>query len=316
VRLPDELARALHEAIGQAAVEARPTVGGDINEAWEVLLGDGRRIFIKTRRDAGVGEYAAEAAGLRWLAESGAIAVGQVVALNDPVNEPQARRFLALAWVQAGSLTPAGEEELGRGVAGLHASGAPSFGGGPPEISPASEARPSQALSDASKFAPLRLGRVVLSNDPLPDWPTFYGERRLRPLIDAAARARSLTDAEVRVMAALCDRLPELAGPPEPPARLHGDLWSGNVMADAGGRPVLIDPVAYGGHREVDLAMLRLFGTPSQRTLDAYEEVFPLAAGHTERVSLWQLFPLLVHAVLFGGSYGRAAVTAARRYVS
>ena len=108
-------------------------------------------------------------------------------------------------------------------------------------------------------------------------------------------------------------RLPELSGPPEPPARLHGDLWSGNVFAGADGRPWLIDPAAYGGHREVDLAMLRLFGGPSPRTVAAYEEVRPLADGHERRVPLWQLFPLLVHAVLFGGGYGASAVQAARR---
>jgi len=109
------------------------------------------------------------------------------------------------------------------------------------------------------------------------------------------------------------ERLPELAGPPEPPARLHGDLWRGNVLAAAGdGRPRLIDPAAYGGHREIDLAMLSLFGAPSPRTLAAHAEVHPLAAGRREREPLWQLFPLLVHAVLVGGGYGAAAVRAAR----
>jgi fructosamine-3-kinase len=96
----------------------------------------------------------------------------------------------------------------------------------------------------------------------------------------------------------------ELAGPPEPPARLHGDLWSGNVIAGADGRARLVDPAAHGGHREVDLAMLRLFGGPSERCFAAYDEAAPLAPGHADRVALFQLLPLLVHAVLFGGSYG------------
>jgi fructosamine-3-kinase len=106
----------------------------------------------------------------------------------------------------------------------------------------------------------------------------------------------------------------QLAGPEEPPARLHGDLWSGNVHAGTDGRAWLVDPIAYGGHREVDLAMLRLFGSPGPRFLAAYESDAPLAAGHEDRVPLYQLFPLLVHAVLFGGSYGASAERAARRY--
>jgi fructosamine-3-kinase len=108
--------------------------------------------------------------------------------------------------------------------------------------------------------------------------------------------------------------MPALAGPAEPPSRLHGDLWSGNVMGGADGRPWLIDPSAYGGHREVDLAMLRLFGAPSERVFAAYEDAAPLAEGWRERVELYQLLPLLVHALLFGGSYRGAAERVAQRY--
>ncbi|MDT4943235.1 MAG: hypothetical protein QOJ34_3324, partial [Pseudonocardiales bacterium] len=101
--------------------------------------------------------------------------------------------------------------------------------------------------------------------------------------------------------------------PVEPPARLHGDLWAGNVLADRSGRPWLIDPAAYGGHREVDLAMLDLFGEIPPRAIAAYDEVVPLADGWRERIPLWQLFPLLVHAVLFGGGYVRQSHELANR---
>jgi fructosamine-3-kinase len=150
---------------------------------------------------------------------------------------------------------------------------------------------------------------VSLPNDPAPTWAAFYAAARLLPLV-APAR---LSAAGARAVEAVCERLPEPVRTPEPPARLHGDLWSGNVLA-SGGRPYLVDPAAYGGHREVDLAMLALFGAVPARTLAAYEEVWPLADGWTERVALWQLFPLLVHAALFGGSYVGSAERVAREY--
>ena len=112
----------------------------------------------------------------------------------------------------------------------------------------------------------------------------------------------------------MCARIAELAGPPETPSRIHGDLWSGNVLWGRDGRAWLIDPAAYGGHREVDLAMLRLFGSPGKTFLAAYEERHPLAPGHEERVELYQLFPLLVHAALFGGGYPASAERVARKY--
>jgi fructosamine-3-kinase len=263
---------------GRAVAGARRIAGGDINDAFAVELEDGTRAFVKTRADAAPGEYATEAAALRWLAEPGALGVPAVL--------EAAGGFLALEWLDEGRLDAAGEEGLGRGLARVHAAGAERFGAAPP----------------GAPVAELRLGSLLLPNDPAPDWPAFYAERRLLPL---AGR--------FPVVHRLCERIHDLAGPPEPPARLHGDLWSGNVLA-SGGRPYVIDPAAYGGHREVDLAMLRLFGSPGPRVLAAYEEVAPLAPGHEERVALYQLFPLLVHAALFGGGYAASVERAAARY--
>ncbi len=269
------------------ARDSRPVGGGDINEAFRVTLADGREAFVKTRADAAPGEYAAEARGLRWLAEPGALRTPAVLEVGGD--------YLALEWIERGHLDARGAEELGRGLAGTHAAGATSFGDPDPD-------------SDGG------FGSLRLPNDPAPDWPSFYAERRLRPLARIVHERGSLGERAVRAVEAVCERLPELAGPAEPPARLHGDLWSGNVLADARGRPWLIDPSAYGGHREVDLAMLRLFGAPSERIFAAYEEATPLAAGWEERIELWQLAPLLVHAALFGGSYGAAAERVARHY--
>jgi fructosamine-3-kinase len=261
--------------------------GGDINEAYRVVLADGREAFVKTRPDASPGEYAAEAAGLRWLAEPGAVRTPGVLDVGDD--------YLALEWVPPGRLDGAGAEELGAGLAATHGAGAPRFG----------------ATGDLGVAG---FGSLRLPNDPTDDWATFYAERRLRPLARIASDRSALSSAGVAAVERVADRMPELAGPPEPAARLHGDLWSGNVMGDAQGRPWLIDPSAYGGHREVDLAMLRLFGAPSQRIFDVYEEAAPLAERWQERVELYQLLPLLVHALLFGGSYRGAAERVARHY--
>ncbi len=258
--------------------------GGDINEAWCVVLADGTDAFVKTRADAASGEYTAEAAGLEWLGEAHALRVPRVLEVGED--------YLALEWIEPGYLQEAGAEELGRGLAAVHAAGAPRFG----------DLR-------ASSFGSLRL-----PNDPTDDWPTFFVECRLRPLAARAVEQGWLTSSGACALESICGRIVELAGPAEPPARLHGDLWSGNVLADADGRPWLIDPSVYGGHREMDLAMLRLFGAPSERVFAAYEEVAPLAEGWRERVELWQLPPLLVHGVLFGGSYRAAAARVARRY--
>jgi fructosamine-3-kinase len=274
-----------------AVRDARRVGGGDINEAYRVELEDGTRAFVKTRAGVAAGEYATEADGLRWLAQAGS---GHGIAPRDSLTArglplPEvlgvADDALVLEWVDEG---PAGDEAvLGRGLATIHAAGAPAFGGP----------------------RPLRIGALELPNEPAADWPTFYGEQRLRPLLGA------LSSTGARAVERVIERLPELAGPDEPPARLHGDLWTGNVLWASDRRPWLIDPAAYGGHREVDIAMLKLFGSPGRAFHDAYDDVHPLAPGHERRVGLWQLFPLLVHAALFGGGYAASAERTANHYL-
>ncbi|HEY6759468.1 MAG TPA: fructosamine kinase family protein [Baekduia sp.] len=284
---------ALAAALGEEVAALEPIPGGDLNRAYRATLAGGARVFVKTASDAAPGAYAAEAAGLRWLADvDGGLPVPEVLAVG--------ASWLALAWVDGGGRLD--EAELGRGLAVVHRAGAPRAGTLPPEA------------GDASP-RPYVLGPLTLPNAPRDDWPAFYAESRLPPLARMAAERGALDPAGVRAVEAVAGRIADLAGPPEPVARLHGDLWSGNVHAGADGRPYLIDPAAYGGHREVDLAMLSLFGAPSSRFYDNYDAVWPRAEGHQERVALYQLLPLLVHAVLFGGGYGASAARAAARYV-
>ncbi len=132
-----------------------------------------------------------------------------------------------------------------------------------------------------------------------------------RRAVDAGSLPASFLDRLER----LAERLPALCGPPEPPARLHGDLWSGNAIIDARGGPAVVDPAVYGGHREMDLAMMRLFGGFGPRVFAAYEEAHPPAPGHQDRVALFQLYPVLVHVCLFGGGYARQAETILAGYL-
>jgi fructosamine-3-kinase len=232
----------------------------------------------------GPGATAAEAAGLRWLGAAGA-PVPAVLAVDAD--------WLVTAWVEPGEPTRAAAEEFGRTLARTHAAGAAAFGAPPP-------GGPADAWIGA---APMRY-------EPAPDWAAWYAAERVLPHVRTAVDRGFLDPAGAAVVERACGRLPESA---EPPARLHGDLWNGNVHWSAAGPVHLIDPAGHGGHRETDLAMLRLFGLPMlDRVLAAYAEVAPLADGWLDRVGAHQLFPLAVHTTLFGGGYARQLLTAAR----
>jgi fructosamine-3-kinase len=217
--------------------------------------------------------FACEARGLAWLAEPGAIRVPGVLGHGE--------RFLVLEWLEPGPRRRDFDEALGRGLAGLHRAGAPGFG------------------LDHDNF----IATLPQDNTPAGDWSIFWIERRLRPTAQRAIERGAGARRWLAALDRLAGLMPALAGDLEPPARLHGDLWSGNVHADVNGHPAVIDPAVYGGHREVDLAMLALFGTVSPRLLAAYQEIWPLSAGWRDRARIWQLYPLLVHTVLFGGGY-------------
>jgi len=231
------------------------------------------RAFTKRYADAAM--PVCEARGLRWLAEAGALRTPAILEVST------APPRLVLERIDPGAPAPGYDERLGRGLAALHAAGADGFGF--PE----------------DNF----IGPLAQRNAPRPTWPRFYAEQRLEPQLRRARDAGRVDERLAARVTRVMERLEGLLGPPEPPARLHGDLWSGNVLVDERGEPCLIDPAVYGGHREVDLAMMRLFGGFGPRCFAAYEECAPLAPGHAERVALHQLYPLLVHVNLFGGSY-------------
>lgn len=293
----DAIALALAEGLGLEVESVALKAGGDINDAYRAETSDGP-VFVKTSPTAQEGMFSDEAAGLNWLGEPGGVATPRVVGV---VDGDVPTRLLALEWIERGRLDAAGEEALGRGLAKIHAAGAPAFGATP-------------VLGGGYAHSPMRFNELSLPNDARDTWAEFYAENRILPLARASRELGAFSADDVALVERVASRLPEIAGPAEPPARTHGDLWSGNILADATGTPYLIDPVAHGGHREVDLALLTVFGGPGPRCFAAYDETFPRAEGHAEREQLWQLAMILLHVYLFGGGYADQARRIARRY--
>jgi fructosamine-3-kinase len=248
-------------------------------------LADGREVFAKAALDSAgrqAAAFAAEANGLRWLAEPGALPVPEVLGADEHV--------LVMELLPPGRPTRPAAFAFGAGLARTHAAGAPAFG------------------------APWRgfIASLPLDNTQAEDWPPWYAEQRIVPYLRKASDYGALSRADIGLVEAVAGRIADLAGPPEPPSRIHGDLWSGNVLWSRGSA-ALIDPAAHGGHRETDLAMLALFGAPHlDAILHGYTETAPLADGWRDRVALHQLHPLLVHACLYGASYASQVHAAAR----
>jgi fructosamine-3-kinase len=269
--------------LGTAVVATTPVAGGDICTATRLRLSGGTSALVKTRPNAPDDFFPSVARGLTWVRAAGGVGVPEVLAAE--------RDCLILSWVEVGRPTPEAADRLGRTLALTHRAGAPAFG----------------AEQDGY------IGTLPLPNRTAPTWPEFFATRRILPYLKLARDRGAISPEDATNVEAVVRRIAELAGPDEQPARIHGDLWSGNVLWSQDGSTWLVDPAAHGGHRETDLAMLALFGLPQlQRVLDAYHAEAPLADGWEERIPLHQLFPLLVHACLFGGGYGKRAGEAAR----
>jgi len=281
------VAERVEQLLGTAVVSTAPVAGGDVATATRLRLADGRSALAKTRPGAPDDFFVAEARGLRWLAEPDVCPVAEVLAVEADC--------LVLGWVEPARPSAEAAAAFGRDLAALHRSGAPAHG------SP-----PGEAGDGYVATLPLR-------HREAPRWAEHVATDRVLPYLRLAVDRGRIGTADAAAVESVVRRLDALAGPEEVPSRLHGDLWAGNVVW-SGDRAVLIDPAAHGGHRESDLALLALFGLPHlSRVLDAYDEVHPLADGWLDRQPLHQLFPLLVHACLFGGQYGARAGDAARR---
>lgn len=258
--------------------------GGDINKSAQVILENNRKLFVKWNHSAPDSMFETEAKGLKLLKSAG-------TDLMIPEAVLQEEEFLVLEWIEEGGGKHHSAHGFGRELAKLHKTTQNQFG------------------LDHDNF----IGRLPQSNSPHSNWPDFFAIERIEPQIKMGVESGKLNRTVLNDVQKLYKKLGSLF-PPEEPALIHGDLWSGNYMFTKNGNASIYDPAVYFGHREMELSMTRLFGGFSANFYEGYNELFPLDDGFDKRVSLCNLYPILVHANLFGGSYCRQAENIINQY--
>lgn len=281
--IPRVLTEAIRQLAGSIegsdvqAGQVRPLGGGSINEACMVEL-SGRPYFVKWNSISRYpGMFEAEAHGLQLLASTNSLRIPAVAGSGSCGDYA----FLMLEYIEGGRPAADGWERFGQKLAELHRNTNEHFG------------------LDRDNY----IGSLPQINSPrLTSWPEFFVESRLKPQLKMAMQRGHVSSAMQRQFEHLFQKMDQFF-PDEPPALLHGDLWSGNYLFASNGEACLIDPAVYYGHREMDLAMSLLFGGFDKRFYDAYNEAWPLEKGWRARMDLCNLYPLLVHVNLFGGGY-------------
>lgn len=255
--------------------QSRLVAAGNVNHGIQLSTSEGN-YFLKVNFEASRDIFEKEAHGLQLLASNCPLTVPEVY----HYGQIEDYNYLLMEWVESGERSTDYWERLGEGLAQLHMASQESFG-----------------LSDSNYISSLSQNNVMTTT-----WVDFFIEQRLEPLMGKAYFDGLIEEDFLKKFRSIYPKLQEFF-PRERPALLHGDLWSGNVMADSNGFPALIDPAVYFGNREMDIAFSRMFGGFDQRFYDAYDSVFPLSDGFDERKDVYNLYPLLVHLLLFGKSY-------------
>jgi fructosamine-3-kinase len=287
--IKEEVARVLREATGAAhqVLNAAPLGGGSINEAGKVQTDRGV-FFIKINRSkAFPGMFGAEARGLALLRETGEVYVPSVLGIGEAGEDA----FLLAEFISPGQRSTHFFYEFGQALARLHTHTQASFGLG------------------HSNY----IGSLQQFNDARERWPEFFAEMRLEVQLKLARDSGKIGAAVLKAFEKLNARLEEIF-PPGPPALLHGDLWSGNYMTSPSGGACIFDPAVYFGHREMDIAMSKLFGGFPRDFYEGYNAQWPLEKGWEQRVDICNLYPLLVHVNLFGGGYLSDVTAIVRRF--
>ncbi len=277
---------------GIRITDRTPVFGGDINHAYALTLSDGSVIFMKANTRQKLGIFEGEAESLDFIRQTGTIRSPEVLAIGTDGDIS----FLLLEFIRSGRANSSSSEELGLGLARMHQADTSAFVKG-------------------GKFGSLHdhlLGSGIQDNTPMDNWTEFFAECRLRPQFERADRY--FDSGTRKKISYLLDNLSSYLTEPEQPSLLHGDLWGGNYMIDADGHPWLIDPAAYVGHAEADLAMTELFGGFDSRFYAAYQSAAGLDPGYSDRRDLYNLYHLVKHLNLFGTGYLSSVLAVLRRY--
>ncbi len=255
--------------------------GGDINESFCVYSAGGK-FFLKVNDGKLYPRmFEREANGLNTLAAALPALVVPGVITNGIAGHHQ---YILLQWIEKGTPKKDFWENFGRSLAQMHLQEQDYFG-----------------LNEDNY-----IGSLSQNNTKHTQWHVFYSECRILPLAKTLFTSGAFSRSDLEASESFCKRSAQWF-PPEPPALLHGDLWGGNYMISSSGYAAVFDPAIYYGHREMDIGMTKLFGGFDQKFYDAYEEIYPMEHDWKKRMPLSQLYPLLVHAVLFGGHYVSSA---------
>ena len=282
----------------QRIVSKRSVYGGDINESYRLSLSDGTAVFIKCNALKNLSFFEAEAKGLEALRETGVVGVPKALGLG--TDEKQGIAFLLMDYLETAPKISAYWETFGRELAALHRADCHSLTG-----------------ADSSRLfgfeADNYIGASPQVNTPKEDWITFFRECRLLPQMK---KAEGYLDSGMRDKCRkLLEHLDSYLMEPKFPSLLHGDLWSGNALCGPDGKAWIFDPAVYVGHFEADLAMTELFGGYPAAFYGAYSEITPIDSGYQDRRDLYNLYHMLNHLNLFGGSYLGSVQRILNRYV-
>lgn len=287
--IPNSVKEQIQKATNLQITSARRVSGGSINQAAKVTLTNGQNCFLKWNTTADPRMFSVEEKGLNLLASADtAIKIPAVIATGQTDDNTG---YLLQEFIEEGTPKPDSATHFGHSLAQLHQHHEEQYG------------------LDHHNY----IGRLPQSNTWHKNWEDFFIQERMKPQLKLATDSGKLGSDTIAHFEAMFKKLADIF-PDEPPSLLHGDLWGGNYFFDSNGKATIFDPAVYYGHREIELAFTHLFGGFPSNFYNAYKESYPLAAGFPQRKDIYNLYPLLVHTNLFGGSYARQVEGIVRQF--